>query len=105
MAVSKDKSVKKSSAKKSSAKKKKQSSKKKTSGRASRKSPIANEPQTIREEAMQETNEISQQHPKVVTRLLDLAQQAREDLGERDRAGMNVRPVGVVKNPVPQVRQ
>ena len=53
MAVSKDKSV-----KKSSVKKKKQSSKKKTSGRASRKSPTVNEPPTIREEAMQETNEI-----------------------------------------------
>jgi len=58
MAVSKDKSVKKSSAKKSSAKKKKRSSKKTTSGRASRKSPIVNEPPTIHEEAMQESNEI-----------------------------------------------
>ena len=53
MAVSKDKSV-----KKSSAKKKKRSSKKTTSGRASRKSRIVNEPPTIREEAMQKTNEI-----------------------------------------------
>ena len=58
MAVSKDKSVKKSSAKKSKAKKKKQSSKKTTSGRASRKSRLLSEPPAVREDAMQETNEI-----------------------------------------------
>ena len=46
------------SVKKSSAKKRKQSSKKTTSELAARKTPIVNEPLTIREDAMQETSEI-----------------------------------------------
>ena len=44
--------------KKSSDKKKKKSSKKTTSGPAAKKSPIVNEPPTIREDAMQETSDI-----------------------------------------------
>jgi hypothetical protein len=51
--VSKTKSV-----KNSSAKKRKQSSKKTRSGPAARKMPFLNEPPTIREDAMQETNDI-----------------------------------------------
>ena len=41
--------------------------------------------------------------PDVVERLTALAEKAREDLGELDRRGANVRPVGVVEHPTPRV--
>jgi arylsulfatase A-like enzyme len=50
-----------------------------------------------------ETTEVSAQHPEVVTRLLALADTAREDLGDLDRDGRNQRPAGWVADPKPQV--
>ena len=50
-----------------------------------------------------ETSEVASEHPDVVARLLSLADQARKDLGDGDRAGANQRPAGWVENPVPQV--
>ena len=50
-----------------------------------------------------ETRELSAQHPDIVERLLTLAENARNDLGDNDREGTNQRPAGWVENPRPQV--
>jgi arylsulfatase A len=50
-----------------------------------------------------ETTNVADDHPDVVERLLQLAEQARSDLGDSltDRAGENVRPAGVAPAPEP----
>jgi arylsulfatase A-like enzyme/acetyl esterase/lipase len=50
-----------------------------------------------------ESKDVSAYYPNVVARMLELAQQAREDLGDGDREGKNQRPAGVWENPKPQV--
>ena len=55
------------------------------------------------ESDLAETNNVVDEHPEVVTRLLALAETARADLGDGDRAGKNQRPAGRVANPRPQV--
>jgi len=51
-----------------------------------------------------ETENVAREHPEVVDRLLQLAETAREDLGDGDRAGRNQRPAGHEPNPSPRVR-
>ena len=46
-----------------------------------------------------ETNNVADQHPDVVKRLLALAEKAREDLGDLNRKGKNQRPAGWVASP------
>jgi arylsulfatase A-like enzyme len=53
------------------------------------------------EDPMETRNLIGQQ-PDVVKRLRDLIHRARQDLGDLDRPGANVRPVGRVERPSPQ---
>jgi arylsulfatase A-like enzyme len=48
-----------------------------------------------------EKNDVAEQHPNVVKRLLALAEEARRDLGDADRDGANLRPAGWVENPKP----
>ena len=48
-----------------------------------------------------ETSNVADQHPKVVKRLLSLAEKAREDLGDVNRKGKNQRPAGWVDSPKP----
>jgi arylsulfatase A-like enzyme len=52
-----------------------------------------------------ETMEISLQHPQVVTRILAMAEQAREDLGDWNRDGSDQRPAGRAAEPTPRVIQ
>lgn len=47
--------------------------------------------------------DVAAQHPEVVKDLMELAESAREDLGDRGVTGKNVRPVGHVDNPRPQL--
>jgi len=49
-----------------------------------------------------ETKNLARQHPHVVTRLLALAEKAREDLGDVNRPGRNQRPAGIVADPTPR---
>jgi arylsulfatase A-like enzyme len=51
----------------------------------------------------QEVMNLAAQRPDVVKRLEGLIEEAREDLGELDRQGANVRPVGTVEAPSPRV--
>ena len=46
---------------------------------------------------------IVEQHPDIVKRLLELAEKAREDMGDFERPGKNARPAGWVDDPKPQV--
>jgi len=46
-----------------------------------------------------ETRNLASKRPLVVTRLLGLAEKAREDLGDIDRPGSNQRPAGFVADP------
>jgi hypothetical protein len=48
-----------------------------------------------------EKNDVAAQNPAVVTRLLELAEKARTDLGDLDRPGKNQRPAGWVESPKP----
>jgi arylsulfatase A-like enzyme len=50
-----------------------------------------------------ETREVSAQHPDVVKRLLALAEVARRELGDGDRAGRGQRPAGWVEAPRPLI--
>ena len=49
-----------------------------------------------------EKRNLASEHPDIVTRLLNLAEKAREDLGDIDRPGRNQRPAGFVTNPTPR---
>lgn len=49
-----------------------------------------------------ESRNLADEHPEIVTRLLALAETARDDLGDLDRPGKNVRPPGRVEQPLPQ---
>jgi len=51
-----------------------------------------------------ETTNVAGEHPAVVAQLLQLAERARADLGDRDLPTPNQRPPGRVANPQPQVR-
>ena len=48
-----------------------------------------------------EKNNVASEHPKVVKRLLVLAEKARVDLGDTGRKGANQREAGMVVSPVP----
>jgi arylsulfatase A-like enzyme len=48
-----------------------------------------------------ESTDVSTDHPKVVDRLLALAERACEDIGDVGREGKNQRPAGFVDNPKP----
>jgi arylsulfatase A-like enzyme len=50
-----------------------------------------------------ETTNVAAANPEVVRRLEQLAEQARQDLGDRDRTGTHERPVGRVETPKPQL--
>lgn len=76
--------------------------------------PLANKYQTLGRKAapskaelydvrndVRETREVSAENPAVVKRLLALADQAREELGDMDRDGRGQRPAGWVENPQP----
>lgn len=47
------------------------------------------------------TDNLADQHPEIVIRLMVLAEKARKDLGDTDRPGANQRIRGKVENPVP----
>jgi hypothetical protein len=49
-----------------------------------------------------EDHDVSKQYPDVVTRLLELAEKMRQDIGDVDRVGANQRPAGWVDTPQPQ---
>jgi arylsulfatase A-like enzyme len=51
----------------------------------------------------QEVKNLGGERPDLVAQLEGLIEHAREDLGELDRKGANVRPVGRVENPTPRV--
>ncbi len=48
-----------------------------------------------------EKNNVADQHSEVVSRLLALAEKARDDLGDVNRKGRNQRPAGWVVTPKP----
>jgi arylsulfatase A-like enzyme len=50
-----------------------------------------------------EKNNVADQHPDVVKRLLALAEKARQDLGDVGREGKGQRPAGWVENPQPRL--
>ena len=50
-----------------------------------------------------EQKNVADRHPRVVERLLALAEKARADLGDTGRPGKNQRPAGFVENPKPLV--
>ncbi len=50
-----------------------------------------------------ETRELSADKPDIVKQLNELAEKAREDLGDWDREGANQRPAGWVQDPEPQL--
>ena len=52
-------------------------------------------------EDVSSTSNVADQFPHVVRRLMSLAESARADLGDADRAGANQRRPGVVTNPAP----
>jgi arylsulfatase A len=51
-----------------------------------------------------ETRDVASKHPGVVARLGQHLEAARRDLGDGDRRGAGVRPVGFVENPRPLLR-
>jgi arylsulfatase A len=51
----------------------------------------------------QETTDLSRQHPDIVQRLLALARQARNELGDLNQRGRGRRPAGRVNHPTPRV--
>ena len=50
-----------------------------------------------------ETTNVAAEHADVVKQLLEFAERAREDLGDRGRPGKGLRPAGAVDNPTPRV--
>ena len=51
-----------------------------------------------------ESNNVADQNPDVVQRLLKLAEKARKDLGDVDKTGEHQRPAGLAVNPKPLVK-
>ncbi len=51
-----------------------------------------------------EQHDVSGDHPDIVERLMALAEEARQDLGDVGRAGRNQRPAGLVDAPKPLVK-
>ncbi|MCI0461004.1 MAG: sulfatase-like hydrolase/transferase [Gemmataceae bacterium] len=56
------------------------------------------------EQDLGEKNDVAERHPEVVKRLQGLAGRCREDLGDGERAGKNVRPADEVKEARPLAR-
>ena len=52
---------------------------------------------------IKEQVDVSADHPEIVEKLLNYADQAREDLGDLGREGRNVRKAAIVEDPVPQL--
>ena len=52
-----------------------------------------------------ETLNVADEHPEIVRKLLNLAERARKDLGDKDRLGKNQRPAGIVAKAKPLVFQ
>ncbi|MEM9141469.1 MAG: sulfatase [Bacteroidota bacterium] len=52
-----------------------------------------------------ETTDRSQEHPEIVARLLDMAEEQKKALGERNDYGPEVRRTVWVENPVPLIKQ
>jgi arylsulfatase A len=48
---------------------------------------------------------VAEQHPDIVKSLMQLAENAREDLGDQGIKGKNIRPRGHVANPVPLIKR
>ena len=55
------------------------------------------------ENDLAETTNVAADHPQIVARLQQLAEMARADLGDGDRAGANERPAAHLPSPQPQV--
>lgn len=72
-------------------------------GRLELASPAGMELYDLRQD-IGETREVAAEHPDVVRRLLELAERAREDLGDLDREGSRQRPAGWVENPTPRLK-
>ncbi len=56
------------------------------------------------EDDIGENINLANERPEVVGRLTDLANQARKDLGDRNRPGLGQRSAGLVENPTPRVQ-
>ena len=52
---------------------------------------------------IKEENDLSIDHPDLVTQLLEYAREAREELGDLGKKGQKTRPAGFVENPEPQL--
>ena len=52
---------------------------------------------------IKESDDVSDQQPEVVNRLLVLAEEAREELGDASRKGRGQRPAGSILNPEPRL--
>ncbi len=50
-----------------------------------------------------ETHNLAAEHPDIVRKLTELADTARDDLGDTDRPGRGLRPAGTYPNPTPRV--
>lgn len=50
-----------------------------------------------------ETTNVAGEHPDIVRRLTELAETARDDLGDTDRPGKGLRPAGTYPKPTPRV--
>jgi arylsulfatase A-like enzyme len=51
-----------------------------------------------------ETTDLAAQQPQIVARLTELAEAAREELGDTDRPGKGLRPAGHFPHPTPRVK-
>ena len=51
-----------------------------------------------------ESTNLINDHPNIVKSILALANEAREDLGDRNTKGKGTRPAGLVENPRPLVK-
>jgi len=68
--------------------------------------PIGKVPQQLfnLENDIDESEDVSEQHPQVVKRLLSLAEKARKSLGDMEQIGEHQRPAGWVEEPKPLTR-
>jgi len=55
------------------------------------------------EEDVSEQRNVAAEHPEIVARLKELADQARQDLGDENRPSPHQRPAGWVEHPTPRV--